>query len=151
MTRQTSQTLIMTQTIYSFHQADHVRLRVHRRRPKRRVLGRPRSITGRRLPRAAPLGRPIPRPWPRRAASPWQIGAAGPRPALWAGSATCRPPPAACNTGTALRRRWSAAVTPAWRRQGPLARILRRRWRHQQQGPDDASPANPAPPHRRAP
>ena len=47
-----------------------------------------------------------------------------------------RQPPAACNTGTLLRRRWSA---------DNKARILRRRWRHLQQGPDDASPT----PHRR--
>ena len=38
-----------------------------------------------------------------------------------------RQPPAACNTGTLLRRRWSA---------DNKARILRRRWRHLQQGPD---------------
>ena len=49
------------------------------------------------------------------------------RPLRGQASATCRPPPAACNTRTALRYRWSAAATTAWRRQGPLARILRRR------------------------
>ena len=64
MTRQTSQTLIMTQTINldSFHQADHVRPRVLWRRPRRRVLSRPRSTTGRCRPRAALQGRPSPRP-----------------------------------------------------------------------------------------
>ena len=57
-----AQTRIVTRSIHFFHQADHVRPRVHRRRPRRRVLGRIRSITGRRRPRAAPPGRPTPRP-----------------------------------------------------------------------------------------
>ena len=117
----TRQTRIMTQTINLFHQADHVGPRVassaapETKRPMPSIGGArhyassaapaaSRAAAGRGLCRlAAPVRTRSRGGWCHLCPRLWQVGAAGQRPALWAGSATCRPPPAACNTGTELR------------------------------------------------